>query len=65
MASEKSSLKSTIRVSITNFLDSGSIVAGASGLTLWTQQFSSRLIRRLVSQRIWRSAWCSHRWATV
>lgn len=36
MASEKSSLKSTIRVSITNFLDSGSIVAGASGLTLWT-----------------------------
>ncbi|KMO52657.1 major facilitator transporter, partial [Lacticaseibacillus rhamnosus] len=39
MASEKSSLKSTIRVSITNFLDSGSIVAGASGLTLWTQHF--------------------------
>ena len=26
MASEKSSLKSTIRVSITNFLDSGSIL---------------------------------------
>ena len=31
-------MKSTIAVSITNFLDSGSIVAGASGLTLWTKE---------------------------
>ncbi|GAF38916.1 predicted L-rhamnose permease RhaY [Agrilactobacillus composti DSM 18527 = JCM 14202] len=36
---QRGSLKSTITVSITNFLDSGSIVAGASGLTLWTQHF--------------------------
>lgn len=28
---------STWAVSLTNFLDSGSIVAGASGLTLWTK----------------------------
>ncbi len=32
---EKSSLKSTIAVSLTNYLDAGAIVAGASGLTLW------------------------------
>jgi len=32
---EKGSLKSTITVSLTNYLDAGSIVAGASGLTLW------------------------------
>ncbi|MBW4796552.1 MFS transporter [Pediococcus acidilactici] len=31
-------VKSTIAVSITNFLDSGSIVAGASGLTFWTKE---------------------------
>ena len=35
MANQKGSLKSTITVSLTNFLDAGSIVAGASGLTLW------------------------------
>ena len=33
--SGKSSLKSTIAVSLTNYLDAGAIVAGASGLTLW------------------------------
>lgn len=32
---KKSSLKSTITVSLTNYLDAGAIVAGASGLTLW------------------------------
>jgi len=31
----KSSLKSTLAVSLTNYLDAGAIVAGASGLTLW------------------------------
>ena len=31
----KGSLKSTVAVSLTNFLDAGAIVAGASGLTLW------------------------------
>ena len=35
MESQKGSLKSTITVSLTNYLDAGSIVAGASGLTLW------------------------------
>ena len=30
-----SSLKSTIAVSLTNYLDAGAIVAGASGITLW------------------------------
>ncbi|MDR1743207.1 MAG: MFS transporter [Dysgonamonadaceae bacterium] len=35
MNNTKSSLKSTIAVSLTNYLDAGSIVAGASGLTLW------------------------------
>lgn len=35
MGSKKSSLKSTIAVSLTNYLDAGAIVAGASGLTLW------------------------------
>ena len=35
MTRQKGSLKSTITVSLTNFLDAGSIVAGASGLTLW------------------------------
>ena len=33
--SNSSSLKSTIAVSLTNYLDAGAIVAGASGLTLW------------------------------
>ncbi len=33
--SKKGSLKSTIAVSLTNYLDAGAIVAGASGLTLW------------------------------
>ena len=32
---KKESLKSTIAVSLTNYLDAGAIVAGASGLTLW------------------------------
>ena len=35
MEKKKSSLKSTIAVSLTNDLDAGAIVAGASGLTLW------------------------------
>ncbi|MDR2232332.1 MAG: MFS transporter [Tannerella sp.] len=35
MNKQKGSLKSTITVSLTNYLDAGSIVAGASGLTLW------------------------------
>ncbi|MDR1496900.1 MAG: MFS transporter [Puniceicoccales bacterium] len=35
MEPKKGSLKSTIAVSLTNYLDAGSIVAGASGLTLW------------------------------
>ncbi|MDR1527857.1 MAG: MFS transporter [Dysgonamonadaceae bacterium] len=35
MEHQKGSLKSTIAVSLTNYLDAGSIVAGASGLTLW------------------------------
>ena len=35
MASKNSSLKSTIAVSLTNYLDAGAIVAGASGITLW------------------------------
>lgn len=35
MKQNKSSLKSTLAVSLTNYLDAGAIVAGASGLTLW------------------------------
>lgn len=35
MEKQKGSLKSTITVSLTNYLDAGAIVAGASGLTLW------------------------------
>lgn len=37
MEASKNSLKSTIAVSLTNYLDAGAIVAGASGLTLWQQ----------------------------
>ena len=32
---KSSSLKSTLAVSLNNYLDAGAIVAGASGLTLW------------------------------
>ena len=32
---KQGSLKSTLAVSLTNYLDAGAIVAGASGLTLW------------------------------
>lgn len=35
MGTNKGSLKSTIAVSLTNYLDAGAIVAGASGLSLW------------------------------
>ncbi|WP_088839090.1 MFS transporter [Listeria sp. ILCC792] len=35
----KESKKGTIAVSLTNYLDSGCIVAGASGLTLWASEF--------------------------
>jgi len=35
METKKSSLKSTLTVSLTNYLDAGAIVAGASGLSLW------------------------------
>ena len=35
MEKKKGSLKSTLAVSLTNYLDAGAIVAGASGLTLW------------------------------
>ena len=37
MQKERSSLKSTLAVSLTNYLDAGAIVAGASGLTLWKE----------------------------
>ncbi|MEG8006208.1 MFS transporter [Listeria monocytogenes] len=39
MAGSSTSKKGTIVVSLTNYLDSGCIVAGASGLTLWATQF--------------------------
>ncbi|EAE4728719.1 TPA_asm: MFS transporter [Listeria monocytogenes] len=39
MAGSSTSKKGTIAVSLTNYLDSGCIVAGASGLTLWETQF--------------------------
>ncbi|EAE3841239.1 MFS transporter [Listeria monocytogenes] len=39
MAGSSTSKKETIAVSLTNYLDSGCIVAGASGLTLWATQF--------------------------
>lgn len=35
MSKKSSSLKSTIAVSLNNYLDAGAIVAGASGITLW------------------------------
>ena len=35
MGKNNGSLRSTIAVSLTNYLDAGAIVAGASGLTLW------------------------------
>lgn len=35
MEQKEGSLKSTIAVSLTNYLDAGAIVAGASGLSLW------------------------------
>ena len=37
MEKKKGSLKSTIAVSLTNYLDAGAIVDGASGLTLWKE----------------------------
>jgi len=40
MNKNKGSLKSTIAVSLTNYLDAGAIVAGASGLTLWKDYLS-------------------------
>ncbi|HAA8007638.1 TPA_asm: MFS transporter [Listeria monocytogenes] len=39
MAGSSTSKKGKIAVSLTNYLDSGCIVAGASGLTLWATQF--------------------------
>ncbi|MGZ7443281.1 MFS transporter [Paenibacillus sp. TH7-28] len=36
-ATKKSSLKSTITVAMSNYLEAGSIVAGAGGLTLWVE----------------------------
>ncbi|WP_064614069.1 MFS transporter [Listeria monocytogenes] len=39
MAGSSTSKKGTIAVSLTNYLDSVCIVAGASGLTLWATQF--------------------------
>ncbi|HDU0197546.1 TPA: MFS transporter [Listeria monocytogenes] len=39
MAGSSTSKKGTIAVSLTNYLDSGCIVAGASRLTLWATQF--------------------------
>ncbi|EKC8335793.1 MFS transporter [Listeria monocytogenes] len=39
MAGSSTSKKGTIAVSLTNYLDFGCIVAGASGLTLWATQF--------------------------
>lgn len=40
MEKKKGSLKSTLAVSLTNYLDAGAIVAGASGLTLWQNYLS-------------------------
>lgn len=37
---EKKSWKAAASVSLTNYLDSGSIVAGASGLTLWAKELN-------------------------
>ena len=35
MAKKSGSLKSTLAVSLNNYLDAGAIVAGSSGITLW------------------------------
>ena len=43
MSNSKGSLRSTLAVSLTNYLDAGAIVAGASGLTLWQNYFFSLL----------------------
>lgn len=40
MKEKKGSLKSTLAVSLTNYLDAGAIVAGASGLSLWKEYLS-------------------------
>ena len=40
MSKKTSSLKSTIAVSLNNYLDAGAIVAGASGITLWQNYLS-------------------------
>ncbi len=40
MKNQKGSLKSTLAVSLTNYLDAGAIVAGASGLSLWQNYLS-------------------------
>lgn len=40
VVAEKKSWKATASVSLTNYLDSGSIVAGASGLTLWAKDLN-------------------------
>lgn len=37
MAEKKGSLKSTITIAMSNYLEAGSIVAGAGGLTLWME----------------------------
>lgn len=39
-AVDRKNWKATISVSLTNYLDSGSIVAGASGLTLWAKDLN-------------------------
>lgn len=36
-ATKKNGLKSTITVAMSNYLEAGSIVAGAGGLTLWVE----------------------------
>ncbi|MCO7124337.1 MFS transporter [Sporolactobacillus shoreicorticis] len=40
VTTEKKSWKATASVSLTNYLDSGCIVAGASGLTLWANELN-------------------------
>ena len=52
MEKKKGSLKSTLAVSLTNYLDAGAIVAGASGLTLWQNYLSELPILMKMPQLI-------------
>lgn len=62
-----SAWKKTLIAGLISYIDAGSIVAGASGLSMWAEYLGMSSVQMglfgsTVLQYRWCSAWCSYWW---